>query len=464
MTANLADRLRSQATLGEWEFHSSLPIFGPVVDFLRRSVHAIAGQWAIRSVIQQQSNVNNRVLDQLDAIDQRIQALDLHFSSQHRASLERVTNAERQLIDLDRSTLTLRHDLAVEQIGTTTNIARLSAKLETIEAQLNGEDRNIYAHISEIRQLLSELQDKIVLADIRQKRTAALVATVSRSQVNGLSDLTSGSSGSDLEIGSPRIEAEASSIDSEPAFDYFQFELVYRGSPEVIRNRHQAYLPYFNTNKLVVDLGCGRGEFLQLLCEAGVPARGVELNQDMVDFCQQRHLPVELADALEYLKGIEDGSLGGVFLGQVVEHLEPAKLVQLIDLSFRKLHPDGCFVAETINPTCLYALTTHYLMDLTHVRPVHPETISFLLRSAGFRDVKIRFSERMPDGARLRRIPDAIGKLAEEKQLHAVLNENIDRLNDFLYGYQDYAALAHKQPRIEEPSNSASSRDVNSVV
>src|ERR671936_578303 len=176
-----------------------------------------------------------------------------------------------------------------------------------------------------------------------------------------------------------------------------------RGRSDEIRERQQAYVEDFREAAPVLDVGCGRGELVGLLREAGVEARGVDADADMVAFAHGEGLPVEQADLLAYLEGLEDGSLGGVFAGQVVEHLPPPALVRLLELAAAKLRPDGLFVAETPNPRTLISLST-FFSDLTHAQPLHPETLAYLARQAGFRRVEIRYLNT-PAGGRLQEVP-----------------------------------------------------------
>jgi 2-polyprenyl-3-methyl-5-hydroxy-6-metoxy-1,4-benzoquinol methylase len=166
--------------------------------------------------------------------------------------------------------------------------------------------------------------------------------------------------------------------------DYFMLELKYRGAPELIKERQAIYVPYFEGRRAVLDIGCGRGEFVELLREKGIEARGIDLDADAVAYCQERGLPVTEAEATAYLRGLKDGALDGIFMAQVAEHLTPATLQTLLSLAFAKLAPGGVLVAETINPLCIYALVNHYLIDPSHVRPLHPELLKFMVESAGF--------------------------------------------------------------------------------
>jgi O-antigen chain-terminating methyltransferase len=172
--------------------------------------------------------------------------------------------------------------------------------------------------------------------------------------------------------------------------DYFAFEARMRGSIADIRDRQRPYVDDFRDAAPVLDVGCGRGEFLSLLRDAGVEARGVDADADMVAYTRGDGLEVEQADALAYLEAQPAGSLGGVFMAQLVEHLPPPQLFRLLELSARALRPGGVLVAETINPLSPLALRS-YFADLTHAQPLVPETLALLAKQAGFRDVDTRY-------------------------------------------------------------------------
>jgi SAM-dependent methyltransferase len=172
--------------------------------------------------------------------------------------------------------------------------------------------------------------------------------------------------------------------------DYFAFEARMRGSTADVRERQRPYVDDFRDAAPVLDVGCGRGEFLGLLRDAGIEARGVDADADMVAYARGEGLQVEQADALSYLQALPEGSLGGIFAAQVVEHLPPAMLFGLLELAARALRPGGVLVAETINPLSPLALRS-YFADLTHAQPLVPETLALLVTQAGFREVETRF-------------------------------------------------------------------------
>ncbi len=218
---------------------------------------------------------------------------------------------------------------------------------------------------------------------------------------------------------------------------YAAFENRHRGLQEKIREQQRDYLPYFKAEGKVLDLGCGRGEFLEVLRDNGVDALGIDLNEQMVDICLDKGLRCERGDLLQKLAELADSSLGGIFCSQVVEHLPPAYLRRLIDLAYFKLRAGGVLIAETINPASVFALVEVFYLDLTHEKPIHPLTLRFLLESAGFEDVEIKYSAPL-ETERLEEVP-----AADERAV--ILNRNIDRLNKIIYSPLSYAALGRRR-------------------
>ena len=210
--------------------------------------------------------------------------------------------------------------------------------------------------------------------------------------------------------------------------DYFAFESRMRGSTESIRERQGPYVEDFGEAAPVLDVGCGRGEFLVLLREAGIEGRGVDLDADMVAYARGEGLDVEQADAVKHLQGLEDGSLGGIFAAQLVEHLRATTLIRLLELASVKLRPGGVLIAETINPLSPLALRNYYA-DLTHAQPLVPETLELLARQAGFGSVELRYLNAPEE------------RLVEPDD--PVLAANVSRLNELLFGPLDYAIVAH---------------------
>jgi SAM-dependent methyltransferase len=225
--------------------------------------------------------------------------------------------------------------------------------------------------------------------------------------------------------------------------EYVHFENLHRGNEEAIKWKQKNYLPYFKNREPVLDIGCGRGEFLELLKKAGIEASGVDTNQEMVRHCRSKGLEASSGDGLAYLKGLSDQSLGGIFLAQVIEHLAPEALRELVRVSFAKLRPGGILLAETINPQCLSTFSGAFYLDLSHKNPIHPEAARYLLESLGFRQVELLYVSPFPEEMKLkemvRREDDSY-----EDELARIVNENVRGLNALLYGFQDYAVLGYK--------------------
>jgi len=227
------------------------------------------------------------------------------------------------------------------------------------------------------------------------------------------------------------------------AFEYLLFENRHRGSEAEIQDRQQVYLSYFKNSGSVLDIGCGRGEFLELLKGAGIPAQGVELNPEMVQVAQQKGVEVIQGDGLEHLRKLPERKLGGIFLSQVIEHLGPENLRDLVRTAFLKLASGGVLLAETVNPQCLTTFSGAFYVDLSHHNPIHPEAARYLWESVGFRQVKILYVSPYPPEMRLKEMVRRDDESYEDETAR-VLNENVRRLNDLLYGYQDYAVIGIK--------------------
>lgn len=222
-------------------------------------------------------------------------------------------------------------------------------------------------------------------------------------------------------------------------FDYFWFESIHRGDRDSIKRRQKQYLEHFAGCGNVLDIGCGRGEFLELMAERGIGGYGVDIEVDAIQYCRELNLEVEQEEAIAHLASLPDESLDGAFVSQVVEHLTPSEVIELIGLVFQKMKLGGQIVIETPNPQCLLVFASFFYADLSHVQPIHPETIRFLLLSTGFKDAEIGLTNPVPKEQRLAKIK-ATGKLAEEPWV-AEINSNIDKLNSVLYGYMDYVAV-----------------------
>ncbi len=219
------------------------------------------------------------------------------------------------------------------------------------------------------------------------------------------------------------------------AIDYAGFEDRFRGSSEELRDAQRRYVDLFGLPAeagSILDIGCGRGEMLEILQEAGHTVVGVDMDADMVKVCRSKNLPVVQDDAIHYLRGVEPRSLKGIFCSQVVEHLMTFELEAVLQLGYESLRSSGVFVIETINPRSLYALGNHFFADTSHVRPVHPETLRYMCEQVGYSSTVLQECSEHP-------LASAAGSMPDDETGRAVA-----ALLRTVYGFQDYAIIATK--------------------
>src|SRR5207237_5053297 len=203
-----------------------------------------------------------------------------------------------------------------------------------------------------------------------------------------------------------------------------------------------SYLRCFGGASDVRDGGCGRGEFLDLLKARGIVARGLDLNHEMGEGCRARGLDVTEADVVSYLEGVPDGSPGGLFAAQVVEHLQPAYLLRVLELAHHKLGPGAPIVLETLNPACWVAFFESFIRDITHVWPLHPETLRYLVLASGFPRAQIEFRSPVPQQDKLQ--PIAAPPDSPLSALVETVNANVEKLNARMFTYLDYAIVGKR--------------------
>jgi len=213
------------------------------------------------------------------------------------------------------------------------------------------------------------------------------------------------------------------------------FTAFFRGSSDDLRSRYIDLAKEFIGCDPVVDLGFGRGEFMELLTELGVEVRGVEPDPQLVTSARGRGLDVEQGLAVEYLRSLEPASLGGIVMIQVIEHLSPQQVIDFVALAAEKVRPGGKVVLETINPASLYTYARAFWVDPDDVRPVHPNFLEFLFREAEFARLSIEYRSPVPE-------TEALLRLAGDDPQTNLLNENFQRVCALLFGSQDYAVIA----------------------
>ena len=223
---------------------------------------------------------------------------------------------------------------------------------------------------------------------------------------------------------------------------YVELERRFRGTEAEISERLSDYLPYLR-NRVggpILDLGCGRGELLELLRAEGIPARGVDGSASMVAHCREGGLDVSRGDLFATLAAAEERSLSAVVSFHVVEHLAPDLIDRLVRLAWRALHPGGVLILETPNPLSLVVAARNFWLDPTHLRPVHPDALRLSFELAGFDPVERLDLRPFPPADRLPEL-DLAAFPEAQRDLADRINRLRDRLDDLLFGYQDYALI-----------------------
>ena len=237
----------------------------------------------------------------------------------------------------------------------------------------------------------------------------------------------------DYRVAETRERIPGCAVDAWYGQDHFT--AFFRGGSDDLRSRYAELAKEFIGCDPVVDLGFGRGEFMELLTELGVAVKGIEPDAQLVTSARGRGLDVEQGLAVEYLRGLEPGSLGGIVMIQVIEHLSPQHVIDFVALAAEKLRPGGKVVLETVNPASLYTYARAFWVDPDHVRPVHPGFMEFLFREAEFSRIAIEYRSPVAESERLVPLP------GDDPQTR-LLNENLERIGALLFGAQDYAVIA----------------------
>jgi len=233
------------------------------------------------------------------------------------------------------------------------------------------------------------------------------------------------------------------SLAADKNLDYMDFENHFLGPEEERRERMRLYVDGFRELPgPVVDLGCGRGEFLEVLGDSGIRGYGVERHPDMLARCREKGIEVVDSNAIDHLSSLPAESLGGIFSAHMIEHLEIPDVPRLFELAAHTLAPGGSLVIETPNPRSLYVFAWAFYIDLGHLRPLHPLLLEYLAQTAGFRDVRIEYF--FPPPVDIRPVPlEAVGNAELDRVIERV-NENFKRLDDVVFGPQDYALVAKR--------------------
>jgi SAM-dependent methyltransferase len=262
-------------------------------------------------------------------------------------------------------------------------------QLTEIVERLNADHRRGVLHEQQLAEIVARLNTDHELGSLHGKQIEDLAGQVNAVRA-GFQTLSEELHAVPY-IARPELLLQGSGAETRLAYDepirgeepYLLFESVFRGDETLILERQRPYLNYIEPSDVVVDIGCGRGEMLDLLAASGIKALGVDLDEGMIAHCRSKGHDVALVDALEWLRQQGEQTIDVIFSAQVIEHIPYTGLLEFIRESRRVLRPGGRWIAETVNPHSVAAWKTFWT-DLSHERPIFPESLLMLCMGAGF--------------------------------------------------------------------------------
>jgi 2-polyprenyl-3-methyl-5-hydroxy-6-metoxy-1,4-benzoquinol methylase len=299
----------------------------------------------------------------------------------------------------------------------------LSRQIDGMLAQMEQQSRLVTRAVAVLGEIASTMSDEFDTSVLQQVDDVQLRMAEQAREVNSL----------EAKVAETRERLPGCAVDAWYSEDHFT--AYFRGSSDDLRSRYIDLAKEFIGCDPVVDLGFGRGEFMDLLTELGVEVRGVEPDPQLVASARGRGLDVESGLAVEYLRSVEPASLGGIVMIQVIEHLSPQQVIDFVALAAEKVRPGGKVVLETINPASLFTYAHAFWVDPDHVRPVHPNYLEFLFREAEFARLSIEYRSPVSEA-------EALVPLAGDDPQTKLVNENFQRIGALLFGAQDYAIIA----------------------
>lgn len=393
-----------------------------IKDAAKRLLRPLVSRFAERVAVRVQPSVEARVLAHLGDLENRHELL--------RAEVQGLVPSLRALQAVgDVAELTASgRDLASELHTLAVNLELHKGELDAFRTALNELGTAIApaAGLAGVPDRFAELRERVNALDRAARSNIPHPANPAAPVPSTVGD----------DVGTPTSAAAG--------FDYVGFEQRFRGDPdEILAILEDRYFDLLADHAPVLDVGCGRGELLAALAEHGVEGEGVDLDAGMVAEARAAGVTAHAGDAIAFLESRPERSFGAITAIHVAEHLSLEQLVAFLELSASRLHPGGVLVAETPNPTSLIVLGNSYILDPTHVWPLHPSLMTFLCERAGFRDVELRFHSPA-DNYRLPLLDP--GKEPDDPDQVATINAALERLNEVLFGAQEYAAIATTPP------------------
>lgn len=383
---------------------------GSVTEGLSRGVREVDSK--IDGVHERQNDLERRVAESLDAMNSDFETRLQGVKDTYGSTIEAL---DSRTYDLERRVHESLRDM----------VRDFEARLEGVKGEYRGRDEEFSSLLRRFAERLDRLADRADLlhGDVlfQQRRLDKALEGPSKAAANAPAADETAESKADSHV--PHL------------FDQFYeaFEDRFRGDREDIKTRQRVYLDTMRESRAgsdgrpVLDIGCGRGEWLELLRDEGLTGYGIDVNAMAVDACLEHALDAREADMLTHLASLGDGTLGAITAFHVIEHLPIETLLAFLDEARRTLARDGVLILETPNPENLIVGAHTFHNDPTHRAPIPPAIARFMAEQRGFGDVRI---QRLHPNASAEPFPDdeATGR----------------KLNELLYGPQDYAVIGRR--------------------
>jgi O-antigen chain-terminating methyltransferase len=329
------------------------------------------------------------------------------------------------------------NELVLQRISELSTYCEERLNEESMQHRQEVKDRA--AEIEDVRRVYNKYRTQVELTEKDLKRDMELlfrkyqeVKTELVYQGQRLGSMVNQTPDQSPETIAPAAKSETTN--NSRALDAFfaAFDEHFRGNRDEVKQRLRAYLPVVrehlghNGNNAILDIACGRGEWLELLKEENFPASGVDVNGVLIAQCRERGLDAVQADLHEHLRKLANDSLGAVSAFHIVEHIPIEELVDFLDQALRVLRPGGLLLVETPNPTNVLVGSCNFYFDPTHRNPIPSPVLRFLIESRGFVVVS------------------TFGLNPSDEKPIASDSELAQRFNEYFYGPMDYAIVARK--------------------
>lgn len=444
------DRLRESNALLQQEFEQSNSIMlQNMVEASERNKQEIN---TTREQCKQEINAtreqyNQAIVELSSELDSDIQKVESNFSQKVSESIDEVSN--ELLIRNKELRIELDSKIQINQQANNQEIENLKSQINNLKKEVDSSSQLIQNQskmLMDLEERSKQYERQIELERIETRRLMQRMrnkfAEVERKyQIVGVNNAPTNVVQQEVST----VEKESSSNQvfsaSERDLYYKEFEAKYRGSEEEIKNRLKVYISYLNNFRIYrcLDIGCGRGEWLELLSDNGYDVMGVDLNQDFVDRCNNKGLNVKKQDALSFLKECEDNSFDMISGFHIIEHIEVDELNQIIEECNRVLTPNGLIIFETPNPKNISVGSCNFYLDSTHIRPVHPERIKFQLEYFGFYNIEYIYWQQQ----NLEYVQNVVG-LLETTELHPAIKDTLEKVVQALSCPEDYGIVGRK--------------------